>query len=297
MPTSDKRTILLQLDADPQPSVFDGVVAVDAGVDVLLRHAGVRPETVRDLVYGAIFTRGVEDLHRTAIFVGGSDVAAAEAILEAVRKTFFGPMRVSVMMDANGANTTAAAAVLSAGSHLPLANTTALVLAATGPVGQRVVQLLAAEGAEVRAASRNQDRARAACEAVATKVPSARLTPLAVRSPEETAAAANGCQLVIAAGAPGVVLMSAEIRRNTAGLRVAIDLNAVDPVGLEGIKPGDRAKDRDGMICYGAIGVGGVKMKLHKAALRELFSSNEKVLDAAEIYGIGRGCLRIDGTQ
>ena len=92
---------------------------------------------------------------------------------------------------------------------------------------------------------------------------------------------------MIAAGAPGVRLLAADVRRQTPGLRVAIDLNAVEPAGLEGIKPGDRAKDRDGMFCYGAIGVGGVKMKLHKAALRELFTSNDRLLDAAEIFRIG----------
>ena len=34
-----KPKILVQLDTDPQPSVFDGVVAVDAGVDQLFRPA------------------------------------------------------------------------------------------------------------------------------------------------------------------------------------------------------------------------------------------------------------------
>ena len=41
--------ILLCLDTDPQPSVFDAVVAVDEGVDQLLRHANVTPDAVRDL--------------------------------------------------------------------------------------------------------------------------------------------------------------------------------------------------------------------------------------------------------
>src|SRR4051812_44870573 len=109
-----KKSILLQLDPDPQPSVFDAVVAVDAGADVLFRHGGVAPQAVRDLVYGALFTRGRTDLNRTAIFVGGSDVRAGEAILKAVTDTFFGPFRVSVLFDANGCNTTAAAAVLAA---------------------------------------------------------------------------------------------------------------------------------------------------------------------------------------
>ena len=278
-----KRTILIQLDGDAQASVFDAVVAVDAGVDVLLRHSSVRAESVRDLVYGAIFTRGAGDLGRTAIFIGGSDVAAAETLLEAVRRTFSGPMRVSVMIDPAGANTTAAAAVLAAGRHVRLSQSKALVLAATGPVGRRVVQLLAGQGAEVRAASRKEDRARAVCEAVAARIPSARLSPWRAASPEETAAALQGCQVVIAAGAPGAMLLPAEIRRRSDSLQVAIDLNAVQPPGLEGIGLADRGEPRDGILAYGAIGIGGVKMKLHKAALRKLFTSNDLVLDATEI--------------
>src|ERR1700722_14863190 len=101
-----KPNILIQLDTDPQPSVFDAVVAVDAGVEHLFCHGGVTPENVRDLVYGALFTRGPDELSATAIFIGGSNVAAGEAVLEKVRKTFFGPFKVSVLFDANGANTT-----------------------------------------------------------------------------------------------------------------------------------------------------------------------------------------------
>ncbi len=115
-----KARILLQLDTDAQPSVFDSVVAIDAGAEHLLRHGSVTPEGVRDLVYGAMFTRSPDDLRSTAIFVGGSNVAAGEKLFEAVRKTFFGPVRCSVMLDSNGANTTAAAAVLAAEKHVKL---------------------------------------------------------------------------------------------------------------------------------------------------------------------------------
>jgi methylenetetrahydrofolate/methylenetetrahydromethanopterin dehydrogenase (NADP+) len=73
--------ILLCLDTDAQPSVFDSVVAIDAGVDQLLRHGAVTPEAVRDLVYGAMFTRGPADLKNTGVFIGGSDVAAGERLL------------------------------------------------------------------------------------------------------------------------------------------------------------------------------------------------------------------------
>ena len=67
----DKRKILIQLDSDPHPSVFDRVVAVDAGADEIFSYGGVKPEQVRDLIHGAIFTRGPKDLKRTALFVGG----------------------------------------------------------------------------------------------------------------------------------------------------------------------------------------------------------------------------------
>ena len=197
-----KPSILLQLDTDPQPSVFDSVVAIDSGVEHLLRHGGITPAAVRDLVYGTIFTRGSGDLPRTAIFIGGSSVAAGEALLAAVQKTFFGPMRVSVMLDCGGANTTAAAAVLAAGRHLPLAGVEGLVLAATGPVGARVVRLLAGQGARVRVGSRDTARAEAVCQAVRKRLPQAHLQAVATDSRRALEAALRGVALVVAAGAP-----------------------------------------------------------------------------------------------
>ncbi len=283
-----KPRILIQLDTDPQPSVFDSVVAVDAGVEQLFRHGGMSPQNVRELVYGAIFTRGPDELKQTAIFIGGSNVAAGEALLDEVKRTFFGPMRVSVMMDANGANTTAAAAVLAMLKHVKPAETTAAVLGATGPVGQRVVRLLARAGAAVRVGSRRLEKAKDACQSIAAAVPGARLTPHATASPADVALALNSAQVVIAAGAPGACLLPAEVRRASKTLKVAIDLNAVPPLGIEGVDARDKAVEHDAQLCYGALGVGGTKMKIHKAAIRRLFEANDQVLDAEEMLEIGR---------
>ena len=102
----------------------------------------------RGLVHGAIFTRGPQDLQSTAIFIGGSNVAHAEALFERVCRSFMGPFSVSVLLDPNGSNTTAAAAVLAARQELnELADSKWLVLGATGPVGQRVSRLLVQQGA------------------------------------------------------------------------------------------------------------------------------------------------------
>lgn len=284
-----KSKILIQLDTDAQPSTFDGVVAVDAGVDVLFRHGGVTPDNVPGLVYGAIFTRGIDDLPSTALFVGGSDVACGEALLEKIKKTFFGPLRVSTMIDSNGANTTAAAAVLTVLKHLQPAETTVAVLGGTGPVGQRAARLLARAGAHVRVASRSVEKAAATCAAIAARVAGAKLTPLPDYTPQEIAACLDGCQAVISAGAAGARLISAEQLAAAPGLKLAIDLNAVPPLGIEGIEPTDKAKDRGGLTCYGALGVGGAKMKIHKAAIARLFERNDQVLDAEETLEIGRG--------
>lgn len=285
-----KPKILLQLDGDPQPSVFDSVVAIDAGADHLLRHGGVQPDDVESLVHGAIFTRGVDQLHQTAVFIGGSDVEAGERLLRAVRASFVGPFRVSVMIDANGSNTTAVAAVLAAARHVELANQTALVLGGTGPVGQRVARLLARQGARVRVGSRGVDRAARACDAIRAVegLADASLTPVATNDAESTADAIDDCAVLIAAGAAGVELLSSRARENSTALRVAVDLNAVPPVGLAGIEVTDRGEERHGVACYGAIGVGGTKMKIHKAALRRLFKSREQILDAEEIFELGR---------
>ena len=280
--------ILIQLDGDVHASVFDAVVSVDCEVDHLLQYHGVRPEHVRDLVHGAMFTRGPRELKNTAIFVGGSDVALGEAILTAVSDCFFGPLRVSVMLDASGANTTAAAAVLAAARHVELNGTRAVVLAGTGPVGQRAARLLARQGAAVRVASRSGERAASVCQRIQAVLPQSSLEAVETKSQEQVAAAMADAQLVIAAGAAGVSLLPAAVRTRLTTLRVAIDLNAVPPAGIEGVEVTDKAEERQGVICYGAIGVGATKMKIHQAAIRKLFTANNLLLDAEQVFALGR---------
>jgi methylenetetrahydrofolate/methylenetetrahydromethanopterin dehydrogenase (NADP+) len=282
------KTILIQLDTDSLPSTFDRVVAVDSGVDELFSYSGVTPENVTGLVHGAMFTRGGDSLKNTAIFVGGSNVEAGEALFKQVQKTFFGPVRVSVMMDSNGSNTTAAAAVLAAGRHVDLSSTTALLLAGTGPVGHRAAQILAGLGATVRVVSRSVDRAEQTCEAVRSKVEGAKVTAHAITSDESFAEAADDVEVVMATGAAGIQLLSRDQRGSMASLKVAIDVNAVPPVGIEGIEVFAKAEDQAGVFCYGAIGVGGTKMKIHKAAVAKLFTAKDLVLDTDAIFEIGQ---------
>jgi hypothetical protein len=297
--------ILIQIDGDAHPSSFDSVVAIDAGVDHLLRYGGVQVNEMESLIHGAMFTRGGADLRHTAVFIGGSQVDVAEQLLAACQAAFFGPVRVSLMLDAGGCNTTAAAAVVAASRHLALSGTRAVVLGGTGPVGRRVGQLLAADGADVILTSRHLQRAETACQQITEKIAAARqpsggkLTPRATASVADTQAALDGAQIVIACGAAGVELADEAMLRRAAELRVAIDLNAVPPAGLGGIKVTDKAQPFANAVAYGAIGVGGLKMKTHRAAIEQLFNANDLVLDAAEIYAIAKsiGGSTADGNQ
>ncbi len=282
------KKILIQFDIDSQPSSFDSVVAIDSGVDHLLRYQSVQSTNVTSLVHGAMFTRGGDDLKNTAIFIGGSDVGAAEKLLQTCRDAFFGPVRVSLMLDPAGCNTTASAAVVAAGRHVELKGAKSVVLGGTGPVGRRVAQLLAIDGADVVLTSRSLDRAESAANDIRAKVPQAKITPAAAGSRSQTTEVLDGATIVIACGAAGIELADEPTMRGIETLKVAIDLNAVPPSGIEGISVTDKAKSYGHGVGYGAIGVGGLKMKTHRAAIQSLFTSNDKVLDAVEIYAIAK---------
>ncbi len=291
-----KQNILVQIDGDPHAGSFDSIVAIDAGVDRLLPYSNVTSMEIQTIVHGAMFTRGPDDLNHTAIFFGGSDVDQASALFRASRKCFFGPIRVSMMSDPNGSNTTAVAAVLSAEKHIELREKTVTVLAATGPVGLRVAQLAAARGANVRVCSRRKARAQSVCNSVSRKFenglhsekPIGQLLACETDSLDQTLDSIDGADVLFAAGAAGIQLVSIAWSELKSVPAVAIDLNAVPPAGIGGVEVLDKAVDRDGTTCYGAIGVGGLKMKIHRRCIQTLFERNDQILETHEIYDIGR---------
>jgi len=282
------KRLLLQLDSDKHASAFDTITAYDAGVDHVLSYGGVAVEDVRNLVYGAMFTRGGDDLRNSAVFIGGSSVPVGEAMLKAAVDSFFGPVRVSVMADPNGSNTTAAAAVLKITRAVQVAGKRAVIFAGTGPVGVRAATLLAKEGCQVAITSRILARARAVCQGIKERF-NLDVTPLAVLDDATTAQALEGAAVILTTGAAGVELVKKELWTAVPTIEVVADVNAVPPTGVGGIKPTDDGKVREGRLAFGALGIGGLKMKIHRAAVAKLFERNDLVLDVEEIYEIGKG--------
>jgi hypothetical protein len=287
------KKVLLQLDTDTHPSAFDAIVAFDAGVDELLAYGPVEPDDVQGLVHGAFFTRGIDDLRNTAIFVGGSSVPAGEEIMDAVQAAFFGPFQVSVMHDSDGCNTTAAAMVAKIVSAVEVAGKR-VVIVGVGPVGLRSASLLIAEGADVVGSSIPADvlgtdsyrRPRGlsiADEAgIATMEPGDR---------EELVKSLEDAQIVITSGPAGIHILDEATWKQSASLEVLADVNATEPLGIEGVEVDDDLAERHGKRTLGALAVGGPKMKTQKKAIQTLFESNDHILDAEAIYEIAKRLL------
>jgi hypothetical protein len=281
------KKLLYQFDTDPLPSVFDNVVGFDGGADHISAYGAVNAGNVGGLVEGAIFTRGLNDKKNTAIFIGGGNMAAGEALLAAVRKKFFAKFRVSVMFDCNGSNTTAAAAVAWLAHGRSLAGKRAVVLGGSGPVGQRAAVLLAREGAEVAVTGRKREVVQAACDSIHSRFG---IVVRAIEAPThaERGAAIEGVHIVLATGASGTPLLDEKQWAESPTLELVADANASPPAGIEGVGASDRGAVRHGKILFGALGFGALKLALHRACIARLFEQNDLLLDAEEIYAVAK---------
>ena len=199
-----------------------------------------------------------------------------------MKKAFFGPLRVSVMLDSNGSNTTAVAAVVkmrqAAGS---LDGRSAVVTAGSGPVGLRAAGLLAKAGARVAVTSRRAGDGSLA-ETIRQRFGGS-IREVAMADSSGASQALEGAEMFLNAGPAGVCLIPRTAWVGRQGLRVAADVNAVPPLGVEGVEVTDDGAEREGVTTFGALGIGNLKMKIHKACIARLFEKNDLILDAESI--------------
>ena len=285
------RKLLLQLDSSRLPSVFDQVVAYDAGADVVMSYGGVTESDVRDLVYGCLFTRGPKDLHHTAVWIGGSNMSAGEQLLALAVDAMFAPFKVSVMLDSNGSNTTAVAAVVKIEQTLgDVKGKKVMVLAGTGPVGQRAAGLLAKDGARVTITSRKPEQGEKARQFISARF-NVRVESATLADASQLPRILDGVEVLLNAGAAGIQLVPQAAWTALKTLKVAVDLNAVPPLGIEGVEVNDAGTVKNGVTVFGAFGIGNFKTKLHKACVGRLFTRNDLVLDAETIADVARELL------
>jgi hypothetical protein len=98
--------------------------------------------------------------------------------------------------------------------------------------------------------------------------------------------------LLLTTGPAGVQLVPRAAWTAARSLRVIVDLNAVPPLGIEGVDVTDSGTDRNGVKAFGALGVGNFKMKVHKRCIAKLFERNDLVLDAESIGEVARELMQ-----
>jgi methylenetetrahydrofolate/methylenetetrahydromethanopterin dehydrogenase (NADP+) len=292
---SAMRKLLLQLDSSRLPSVFDQVVAYDAGADAIMSYGGVTEQDVRDLIHGCIFTRGPKDLHNTAVWIGGNNMSAGEQLLAMAQDALFAPFSVSLMLDSNGSNTTAVAAVVKIEETMgDLRGKKVVILAGTGPVGQRAAGLLAKDGAKVTITSRKPEQGEKARQFISARF-DVEVEATALNDPAKLPEVLDGADILLNSGPAGVQMVPKSAWTKVKTLKIAVDLNAVPPLGIEGVKVDDAGETRDGVVVYGAFGVGNFKTKLHKACVTRLFTRNDLVLDAETIEDVAKELIAATG--
>ncbi len=286
------KKILIQLDTDLHPSPFDAIAAYDAGVDVVLGFGQVTPENLDGIVQGAIFPRGPDGLANTAFWVGGSKVRDGEAVFEAAQSLFFEPFKPSIMLDSDGSNTTAAAAVARVRGGVTLKGSRGAVIG-VGPVGLRTAELLRREGAEVTVLTFPPDAMgdgyrRASGIRVAQEAGFEVVEPA---SSDELDGALAGDVVVFAAGPAGTQILRRSGWAQVDGLQVVVDYSAAEPVGVEGVASDDDLEDEDGVKKLGALAVGAPKMKLQKRCVERMFETKGTVLDLEGVYDVALDAL------
>lgn len=285
----EKRTIIHLFDPMPHNSPFDMNMAADAGFEVLLPYSNVKLEEVNGLVQDAIFSRGPAGVKRTGIFIGGRDIGLAMGMMNAAKKAMVPPFEVSVFADPSGAFTTAAALVACVERELrnkhgkELQGQRAVVFGGTGPVGLATGVIASLAGVDttivdpfnIETALQKADEYNALC--------GCNLHGTYASSDADKARLIANADLVFCTAKAGVQVLNADVLGDAKRLKVAGDVNAVPPLGIEGIKlkhfgePLVHVVNAPGAVGIGALAVGDVKYRLQNRLLALMLTTEKPV--------------------
>lgn len=283
----EKRSILHMLDPMPNNSPFDVNMALDAGFDVLMPYSNVKLESVAGLTQDAIFSRGPAGVKKTALFIGGRDMGLAIDMLQSARQAMVPPFEISVFADPSGAFTTAAALVACVERELKqkhgkeLKGCKALVFGGTGPVGIATGVIASLAGAETTLVDHlSVETANDAAKEYNRRF-KASLQGAVAGSDAEKAALIADADIVFCTAKAGIQVLNAGVIAQAKQLKVAGDVNAVPPLGIEGIKLKDfgapliHATQAEGAVGVGSLAVGDIKYRLQNVLLKSMLETDK----------------------
>lgn len=296
----EKRSILHMLDPMPNNSPFDINMAVDAGFDVLMPYNNVKLDSVNGLTQDAIFSRGPSGVKRTAMFIGGRDIGLAIDMLAASKRAMVPPFEISVLADPSGAFTTAAALVACVEKELAVKGKTfaeckAVVFGGTGAVGITTGVIASLAGLDTALVDHlSLDTANEIAAAYSRRF-DCHLKGAFAGSDAAKAALIADVDIIFCTAKAGVQVLSANVLKAAKNLKIAADINAVPPLGIEGVKrshfgaPLAQAEQSPGAVGIGALAVGDVKYKLQNRLLKLLLETEQPLyLDFREAFAKAR---------
>jgi len=282
----EKPYILHMLTTAKNLSPFDVNMAMDAGWVSAVPYINVEPGEVQGLVQDAIFSRSTKNLKRTAIFIGGRDTKQAMDMLKAAKQAMVPPFEVSVFADPSGAFTTAAgmmAAVereLNSKFNTGLTGKNMIALGGTGPVGQAAAVIAAKAGANVRIIGRQLEKAQGGADMCNTEFGEGKIA-IAAGADADKAEYIKTADIVVATGAAGIELLSAELVASAPQLKVAADVNAVPPAGIAGVDAMQNGTpingSGSGAVGIGALAIGNIKYQAQNRLLKRMIETNKPV--------------------
>ncbi|MDP2903056.1 MAG: methylenetetrahydromethanopterin dehydrogenase [Methylovulum sp.] len=298
----DKPFILHMLTTAKNLSPFDANMALDAGWLTALPYINVEPSEVQGLVQDAIFSRSIKNLKKTGFFIGGRDTKQAMDMLKTAKRSMFAPFEVSVFADPSGAFTTAAGMVAAVEHELMTKfNTTLegkdiLVLGGTGPVGQVAAVIAAQAGAKVRIIGRQLEKAQNVADLCNDEFGDGKIT-ITAGADADKAQYIKTADVVLATGAAGIELLSAELVASAPHLKVAADVNAVPPSGIAGVDAFHNGTpiegSNSGALGIGAMAIGNVKYQTQNILLKNMLNSDKPIfLHFEHAFSVARDYIK-----
>jgi methylene-tetrahydromethanopterin dehydrogenase len=284
-----KRSIIHMLDPMVHNSPFDINMALDAGYDALIPYSNVKLEEVSGLTQDAIFSRGPAGVKKTGLFIGGRDIGLAMDMLEAAKKAMVPPFEISVFADPSGAFTTAAALVACVERELKkhfnqeLQGVKAVVFGGTGPVGLATAVIAAEHGADTTIVDHFSIDTALEHANEAKRRYNVDLRATTAASDADKARLISDADIVFCTAKAGIQVLNASVLADAKKLKVAGDVNAVPPLGVEGVelmdngKPLVHAPQCQGAVGIGALAVGNVKYQLQQELLKQTLEDDKPV--------------------